>query len=80
MSKKIKVLLLCDDDEYELPRRVADTPQEMAKEIPTSLPKVMMCLTFGETIAFKGQTCKIVEVEIDEDDDDGLLGCDCRRV
>ena len=61
MSKTHKVLLLCDDDEYELPRRVADTPQEMAKEIPTSLPKVMMCLTFGETIAFKGQTCKIVK-------------------
>ena len=77
MSRKIKVLLLCDDNEYELPRRVADTPQEMAKEIPTSLPKVMMCLTFGETIAFKGQTCKIVEVEIDEDDDDSVSCCDC---
>ena len=77
MSKKLKVLLLCDADDYELPRRVADTPKEMAKEIPTSLPKVMMCLQFGETIAFKGQTCKIVEVEIDEDDDDSLSSCNC---
>lgn len=68
MSKKTKVILLCDDDEMELPRRVADTPEEMAKEIPTALTKVMMCLEFGETITFKGQTCKMIWVEIDDDD------------
>lgn len=69
MLKNRRVILLCDDDEMELPRRVADTPQEMAKEIPTALTKVMMCLQFGETIAFKGQTCKLIWVDIDEDDE-----------